>query len=387
MDKCIACGLCAQKCPKKVDDPYNVGISKRKAIYLQYSQTVPLKYAIDDNCLYFTKGKCQACVKFCPTGAINFDDKAETLALQVGSIILAPGYQAFDPSALSTYGYGRIPDVVTGLEYERLLSAGGPFMGHLVRPSDHKEPRKVAWVQCVGSRNTTGNGHTYCSTICCMYAVKQCLVTAEHLSGDEHSQTIFYMDLRSHNKEFERYYQDAKAKGTRFIKSRPHTIEPGPKNIGVKLTYVTEAGDKVEEDFDMLVLSVGLEAPKDALALAEKCGITLDHHNFVKTGSFAPVVTNRDGIYVCGAFRSPKAIPRSVTEASAAAAEAARALVEARSTLTREKTYPPERDVSGAEIRIGVFVCSCGISTASSSRPAPPGPTNPCSRTPCERPV
>jgi heterodisulfide reductase subunit A len=364
MDKCIACGLCAQKCPKKVDDPYNVGISKRKAIYLQYSQTVPLKYAIDDNCLFFTKGKCQACVKFCPTGAINFDDQEETRALQVGSIILAPGYQAFDPSGPSTFGYGRIPDVVTGLEYERLLSAGGPFMGHLVRPSDHKEPRKVAWIQCVGSRNTTGKGNSYCSTVCCMYAVKQCLVTAEHLGGGDQSQTIFYMDLRSHNKEFERYYQDAKAKGIRFVKTRPHTIEPGPKNIGVKLNYVTEGGDVVAEDFDMLVLSVGLEAPKDALALAEKCGISLDHHNFVKTGSFAPVATGRDGIYVCGAFRSPKAIPRSVTEASAAAAEAARALVEARGTLTQEKTYPPERDVSGEEIRTGVFVCSCGINIA-----------------------
>ena len=153
-------------------------------------------------------------------------------------------------------------------------------------------------------------------------------------------------------------------RGCRFIKSRPHTIEPGPNNIGVKLAYVTEDGTKVEEDFDMLVLSVGLEAPKDALALAEKFGITLDHHNFVKTGSFAPVATNRDGVYVCGAFRSPKAIPRSVTEASAAAAEAARALVEARGTLTREKTYPPERDVSGEEVRIGVFVCSCGINIA-----------------------
>jgi heterodisulfide reductase subunit A len=365
MDKCIACGLCAEKCPKKVDDSYNVGISKRKAIYLQYSQTVPLKYAIDpETCLYTAKGKCQACAKFCPTGAINFNDKGETRTINVGSVILAPGYQAFDPSALSTYGYGRIPDVVTGLEYERMLSAGGPFMGHLVRPSDHKEPRKVAWIQCVGSRNTTAGSHSYCSTVCCMYAVKQTLVTAEHLSGDDISQTIFYMDLRSHNKEFERYYEDAKAKGTRFIKSRPHTIEPGPNNIGVKVAYITEDGVKQEQYFDLLVLSVGLEAPKDARTLAEKFGISLDHHDFVKTGSFAPEATNHDGVFVCGAFRSPKSIPRSVTEASAAAAEAARSLVEARGTLTREKTYPAERDVSGEEVRIGVLVCSCGINIA-----------------------
>ena len=364
MDKCIACGLCAQKCPKKVDDPYNVGISKRKAIYISYSQTVPLKYAIDDECLYLTKGKCQACVKFCPTGAINFEDKGATRAIEVGSVILAPGYQAFDPSGLGAYGYGHIPDVVTGLEYERLLSAGGPFMGHLVRPSNHTEPKKIAWIQCVGSRNTTPNGNSHCSTVCCMYAVKQALVTAEHLSGGDLNQTIFYMDLRSHNKEFERYYQDAKGKGVTFIKSRPHTILPGPDNIGVKVSYATENGTLVEEDFDMLVLSVGLEAPKDALALAGKFGIELDHHNFVRTGSFTPVATNRDGVYVCGAFRSPKAIPRSVTEASAAAAEAGRALVQARGTLTQEKTYPPERDVSHEEPRIGVFVCSCGINIA-----------------------
>ena len=365
LDKCIACGLCAQKCPKKADDPYNVGISKRKAIYLQYSQTVPLKYAIDpEACLYFSKGKCQACVKFCPTGAINFEDKGETRSLQVGSVILAPGYKAFDPSGLATYGYGRINDVVTGLEYERLLSASGPFHGHLVRPSDHQEPRKVAWVQCVGSRNTTEGGNSYCSTVCCMYAVKQSLVTAEHLSGEDLSQTIFFMDLRSHNKEFELYYQDAKAKGVRFIKSRPHSIEAGPNNIGVKVAYLTEDGTKIQEDFDMLVLSVGLEAPGGAAALAEKFGIDLDHHNFVKTGSFAPNATARDGVFVCGAWRSPKAIPRSVTEASAAATEATRSLVEARGTLTREKTYPPERDVSLETPRLGVFVCSCGINIA-----------------------
>ena len=364
MDKCIACGLCAQKCPKQVDDPYNAGIGTRKAIYLEYSQTVPLKYAIDDRCLYLTKGKCQACVKFCPTGAINFDDKGGTRTLRVGAVILAPGYQTFDPSALSAYGYGRIPDVVTGLEYERYLSAGGPFMGHIVRPSDHKEPKKIAWIQCVGSRTANPQGHSYCSTVCCMYAVKQAMVTAEHLSGDDLGQTIFCMDVRSHNKEFERYYQEARARGIRFIRSRPHTITPGPDNIGVRVLYVTENGAGVEEDFDLLVLSVGLEAPKDAEALAGKFALRLDRHKFVQTGSFQPVATSRDGVYACGAFRSPKAIPRSVTEASAAAAEAARILAQARGTLTREKTYPAERDVSQEEPRIGVFVCSCGINIA-----------------------
>jgi heterodisulfide reductase subunit A len=365
MDKCIACGLCAQKCPKKVADEYNVGTATRKAIYLQYSQTVPLKYAIDgEACLYFKKGKCKACEKFCPTGAINFEDQEASLTRKVGAVILAPGYKAFDPSGLSAYGYGHIPDVVTGLEYERLLSASGPNQGHLLRPSDHKEPKRIAWIQCVGSRNTTPGGHSYCSTVCCMYAVKQALVTAEHASGEGLSQTIFYMDLRSHNKEFERYYQNAKGQGVRFIKSRPHTILPGPNNIGVQVAYVTEAGERVEERFDMLVLSVGLEAPGDAIKLAEKFGIQLDHHRFAKTGSFTPVKTNREGIFVCGAFRSPKAIPRSVTEASTAAAEAAKALVEARGTLTREKTYPPERDLAGDDIRNGVFVCSCGINIA-----------------------
>jgi heterodisulfide reductase subunit A2 len=365
MDKCIACGLCAQKCPKKVDDDYNARMGQRKAIYLKYSQTVPLKYAIDaENCLYLAKGKCQACVKFCPTGAINFKDQKAMITRNVGAVILAPGYKAFDPSGLTAYGYGRIPDVVTGLEYERLLSASGPNQGHLLRPSDRKEPRKIAWIQCVGSRNSTPGGNPYCSTVCCMYAVKQALVTAEHSSGDDLSQTIFYMDLRSHNKEFENYYNNAKGAGVKFIKSRPHTVFPGPNNIGVRAEYITEAGAKVEENFDMLVLSVGLEAPRDAEKLAGKFGIELDQHRFAKTSSFTPVKTNREGIYVCGAFRSPKAIPRSVTEASTAAAEAAKALVEARGTLTQEKTYPPERDISEEEIRIGVFVCSCGINIA-----------------------
>jgi heterodisulfide reductase subunit A len=340
-------------------------MGQRKAIYLKYSQTVPLKYAIDgDHCLYTAKGKCRACEKFCPTGAINFADTGAVVIVNVGAVILAPGYQAFDPSGIAPYGYGSISDVVTGLEYERLLSASGPNQGHLLRPSDHKEPRKIAWVQCVGSRCTHTGANGYCSTVCCMYAVKQAMVTAEHTRGEGLNQTIFFMDLRSHNKEFERYVETARSNGVRFIRSRPHSILAGKNNIGVRLAYVTEDGVRTEEDFDMAVLSVGLEAPPDALELAHKFGLDLDRYHFARTSSFTPVTTNRDGIYVCGAFQSPKAIPRSVTEASAAATEAAKALLPARGTLAREKTYPPERETNGEELRLGVFVCSCGINIA-----------------------
>ena len=212
MDKCIACGLCAEKCPKKVDDEYNVGISQRKAIYIKYSQTVPLKYAIDgENCIYFTKGKCQACEKFCPTGAINFDDKERSWTLNVGSVILAPGSR-LRPLRHRTFGYGRIPDVVTGLEYERLLSASGPYMGHLVRPSDGKEPKKIAWIQCVGSRNTHRRERLLLHGL--LHVRHQAGPgDRRHMSGEGLNQTIFYMDMRTHGKEFERYYENAKEQG------------------------------------------------------------------------------------------------------------------------------------------------------------------------------
>ncbi len=365
MDKCIACGICAEKCPKKVDDEYNAGISKRKAAYIKYGQTVPLKYVIDpDNCIYLKKGKCRACEKFCPTGAINFDDKEELVKINVGSVILSPGYTPFDPSNLDFYGYGKYPDVVTSLEYERLLSAGGPCMGHLVRPSDGREPRKIAWIQCVGSRNTNRTENGFCSSVCCMYAMKQTRITIEHMVGKKQDLALFYMDIRSHGKEFERYYNDTVEKGVRFIRARPHTINPGKNNMGVQMGYVTESGEKIEEDFDMVVLSIGLCAPKDAVSLSSTFGFDLNHYNFAKTTCFDPVKSSKQGVFVGGTFRSAKAIPRSVTEASAAAAEAAIMLSDAKNSLTKNKVYPDETDVSSEEPRIGVFVCSCGINIA-----------------------
>lgn len=365
MEKCIACGVCAQKCPKKVDDEYNMGLNKRRSIHIKYGQTVPLKYAIDPkNCIYLTKGKCRACEKFCPTGAINFEDKARIVTLKVGSVILSPGFKPFDPWGIDFYGYDEIPDVVTGLEYERLLSASGPYMGHLIRPSDGKEPRKIAWIQCVGSRNINRCDNAYCSSVCCTYAIKQALMTAEHLSGESVEQTIFYMDIRTIWKEVERYYEGAREGGVRFVKARPHSIMGGPNNIGVRLLYTSEAGEQFNEDFDMVVLSIGLEAPADALKLAETFDIDLNPYHFVKTSCFDPVASSRPGVYVAGDFQTPKAIPRTVIEASAAAANASHRLVQARGSLTKIKTYPPEMETAAEAPRVGVFVCSCGINIA-----------------------
>ncbi len=366
MDKCIACGLCAEKCPKRVDDEFNYGLSKRKAIYIKYGQAVPLKYAIDpENCIYLTRGKCRACEKFCPTGAIKFEDKEETFTLNVGAIICAPGFKPFDPSTIDTYAYTAIPDVVTSLEYERLLSAGGPYMGHLVRPSDEKEPKKIAWIQCVGSRDTNKCSNEFCSSVCCMYAIKQAMVTKEHLPSDaELKQTIFYMDIRTHGKEFEKYFEDAKDKGIEFVRARPHTLEPGLDNRGVVIRYVDEDGNVVREKYDMVVLSIGLEAPESAKGLSSTLGFELDDYNFAKTSCFNVVQTSKKGIYVTGAFAGPKDIPQAVTEASTAAAEAAKLLSDVRGTLTKKKVYPDEKDVSRDEPRVGVIVCSCGINIA-----------------------
>ena len=365
MSKCIACGICAEKCPKKVDDEFNMGVNKRKAAYIKYGQTVPLKYAIDgEHCIYLQKGKCRACEKFCPTGAVNFDDKPEFTFLNVGAVVLAPGFTPFDPSVYDYYGYNSIPDVVTSLEYERYLSASGPCMGHLVRPSDGEEPKKIAWLQCVGSRSVNRTDNGYCSNVCCMYAIKQALVTAEHLHGDDAAMTIFNMDIRSHGKEFERYYENAREKGVRFVKARPHSFMPGTHNRGAVMTYFTEAGEQVTEPFDMVVLSIGLEAQKDAGDLASKFGIELNRRRFARTTGFEPVRSTRPGVFVTGAFQGPKDIPQSVAEASSAAGEAARLLFDAKNSLTKVKTYPNEIDISGRPPRIGVFVCSCGINIA-----------------------
>ena len=191
VDKCIACGMCAEKCPKKVVSEHDEGLVQRKAIYVKYAQAVPLKYAIDpEQCLYIVKGKCRACEKFCPTGAIRFDDQEMSLSLNVGAVIMAGGSQVYNPATRDVYGYRRSPDIVTSLEFERILSSSGPYGGHLVRPSDQKEPQKIAWLQCVGSRDSHPGSHEYCSSVCCTYAVKQAMLAKEH-SRDSLDTAVF----------------------------------------------------------------------------------------------------------------------------------------------------------------------------------------------------
>ena len=375
-DVCMACGACAFVCPtghiklkditkhaiKPIPSEYQMGLTGRKPIYVPYAQAVPNTPVIDrTRCMHFATGGCKTCAEFCGVGAIDFSQQDETVELNVGSVILAPGFEPYDPKLYNTYQYGRFPDVVTSLEFERILSASGPYEGHLVRPSDQKEPKKIAWIQCVGSRNTQRGGKGYCSAVCCTYAIKQAMIAKEH-SSEPLDTAIFYIDMRTYGKDFERYYNRAKEEmRIRFVKSRINNVLPGDAPGDLKIRYTDEAGRMVQEEFDIVVLSVGVNIAQESIELAKKMGVELDHYNFVKTSSFKPVKTSRPGVYVCGVFEAPKAIPHTVAQASAAAASATSALAEVRGTRIKIKEYPPERDVSKEPIRIGVFVCHCGI--------------------------
>ena len=310
--------------------------------------------------------ECLECVYACRAGAVNHAAIEETRELQVGAVILTPGVEPIDLKAFRSdtqvapyrpeFGYGRYPNVVTSLEFERLLSATGPTSGVVARPSDGKHPHKVAWIQCVGSRDCARN-QGYCSSICCMYATKEAVIAREHDANIE--PTIFYMDIRAYGKDFERYIERAKTQGIRYIRSMVSAVEPASDG-NLRVRYALDDGPKVE-DFDMVVLSVGVKPSAETQALAQRLGITLNEYGFTDSVTFAPTATTRDGIFVAGTFREPKDIPETVIEASAAAACASQLLAPARGTLARVKTYPAERDVSEEEPRIGVFVCHCGI--------------------------
>jgi heterodisulfide reductase subunit A len=372
--KCVVCGACKVVCPietvdlsritskepRAIKSEFDMGLGPRPSIYIPYPQAVPRAAVIDPNtCIHFRQGSddvCRSCEDFCDAGAINYGQKDEIKELDVGAVILSPGFELFDPELVQEYGYGRYPNVISSLEFERILSASGPFGGKLLRPSDHQPPKKIAFIQCVGSREA--EKRDYCSSVCCMYATKHAIVGMEHEKGLE--CTIFYIDMRAFGKGFDNYFERAKEAGVRYVRCKPSAIREDHQTHSLRLVYHENSQGIVSEEFDMVVLSCGLTPSLGVEQLAEKFGVHLDKQGFCFTDSLAPVQSSTPGVFVCGPFAEPKDIPETIMQSCAAASKAMELLQEERGSLVRRKEYPPEKDVSGQEPRIGVFVCHCG---------------------------
>jgi heterodisulfide reductase subunit A len=360
LQKCTGCGECARKFPESVR--FTPGLDPRAPTCMRYPQGTPYAFSIIND----ERTDFAGLVHACPAGAIIPDDAPKVQEIEIGSIILAPGADVFNPRVLDTYGYGVHPNVVTSLEYERILSASGPTKGELVRPSDGKRPKRIAWIQCVGSRGTQEGSVPYCSGACCMFALKEAIVTRERFYEDMET-SLFYMDMRTSGKDYELYLQRAiNDYGVRLVRTRPHTVEPiieaGTPTGDLLIRYTPEGGDACKtEVFDMVVLATGFRVSPEVRSLAEKIGIDLNEHGFARTGCFDPVATSKPGIYVCGMFESPKDIPDTMVQASAAASNAAKDLTPLRIVAEAKDELPPEREVAGEEPRIGVFVCDCGL--------------------------
>jgi heterodisulfide reductase subunit A len=316
--KCTGCGLCAQHCPVEATNEFDMGLGVRKAIYVPFPQAVPLAYTIDkDNCI-----ECGICQRVCGTEAVNLEQQPMELDIEVGAIILTTGYNLFDAKEKEEYGYGIYGNVITGLALERLLSASGPTGGHLIRPSDGKIPRKVAFIQCVGSRDEKV-GNLYCSRVCCMYAIKEALLIKEHKAGAD--VTIFYMDIQAFGKGFEEFYRWAEKEfGIKFVKGRVAEIleDPITKNLFIRAED-TGSGEILEEEMDMVVLSTAL-VPAAADELEKVFSVPTGEDGFlaVINPKADPVATPIEGVFTAGAAEGPKDIPDSVAQASAAAMRA-----------------------------------------------------------------
>ena len=357
--KCTGCGTCVEYCPAQYPDAFNQEISQNKAVHIYFAQAIPLISYIDESCLYLKEKKCRICEAVCQNDAINLEQQPEKIEINVGAILLSPGYEPFNPRIKGDYGYGKYANVVTSLDFERLLCATGPYEGEILRASDKKHPHKIAWIQCVGSRRVTPGDNSYCSAVCCTYTQKQVILAKDH--DAEAECTIFHNDIRSYGKDFELYYQRTEQlPGIRFIRSYASVVREIPETKNLVVRYSTPDEGVKEEEFDMVVLSVGLNPPADARLLAEQFGIDLNGHGFCQADQSNLMETSRRGVFVSGAFQGPMDIPESVFTASGAGSQCGEFLDYRRGKLTRERIYPPEKDVSGEEPRIGVFVCHCG---------------------------
>jgi heterodisulfide reductase subunit A len=324
-EKCTGCGTCMEKCPVKTPNEFDMGLGDRKAIYMPFKQAVPLVATIDASCcLCFTKGVCKVCQKVCPSAAIDYEQGQQEKVLNVSSIILATGFDTFNPSTMKEYGYGRFKNVIHSMEFERLICASGPTGGHLVRPSDGKEPKSIVFVQCVGSRSQHG-GFPYCSSVCCVYATKESILAKDHMPETE--VYIMYIDMRAVGKGFQEFVDKAKAQyDVKYIKAHPGGIAEDPATKNLQIYYEDiKTGEMRKFDADMVVLCPALIPKEDNRKIAEATGVKLDDYGFFKSknGLTAPVDTNVPGVFICGYCQSPKDIPESVAQASGAAARAA----------------------------------------------------------------
>jgi heterodisulfide reductase subunit A len=368
--RCINCGLCEGVCPVSLPSPFQVGLAARKAVYKMAPRALPESYVVDKVPRCETCGRCET---VCPTGAIDLGEQEMDSELNVSAIILSLGYELSDPTEYEELGYGRYPNVIHSMQYERLASRSGPTEGIVMRPSDGALPRRIAWLQCVGSRDEK---HPYCSSICCMYATKEAMLAKQRAAleaGGVHCQ-IFMMDERAFNKEFNAYYVQAqKEYGVEYTRCRISAITEDPETHDLILRYPEPDGRFVEGRFDMVVLSVGARPPKGARDLADLLRIELNPYGFCETDKFSPLETSRPGIYVCGTFASPKEIAETILDAAGAAGDVMRLLSSEVGGRAYGREYPflcepgelgPERDVTGEEPRVGVFVCRCYPSIA-----------------------
>ncbi len=370
-DVCQTCGACAFICPTErikleevsknkevpILDEYNEGLINRPAIFIPYPQAVPNKAAIDERyCVHMLKDECGVCKEFCEADAIDYEQKEKKMELNAGAVVLSPGFDIFDAKIKEEYGYGVYPNVVTSIEFERILSATGPYLGKVLRPSDETKPKRIGFIQCVGSRDVDRD---YCSSVCCMYATKEAIIAKEH-AGEDLECDIFFMDMRAFGKGFDEYYKRAKELGVDYIRCRPSAVREIPQTKNLLIEYLAEDDKKVSREYDLVVLSVGMVPPKSANEISEKFGIELNEYNFCKTDPFTPVESTREGVYVSGPFTEPKDIPETIMQASGASSKVLSLLKDVKGSLIIPKEYPPEIDVEGQEPRIGVFVCHCG---------------------------
>ncbi len=360
LEKCTACGDCYRNFPECVR--FSPGLDHRAPTCMRYPQATPHAYSINlEKC-----SDIQALAQVCQAGAIVPDQSEETKKIKVGAIILSPGASVFDPAGLDNFSYGVHPDVVTSLEYERILSASGPTQGELVRPSNGQQPKKIAWIQCVGSRGLQKGAASYCSSACCMFSLKEAIVTKERFQQSIET-TIFYMDMRTFGKDYEQYRNRAENEfGVRFVRSRPHSIIKDGKTGDIKITFATDNESVLQNEiFDMAVLATGFHVAEDVRRMAAMLGVELNRHDFAQTGSFSPVATSKPGIFVCGLFESPKDIPETIVQASAAASMASKSLESPTDLLETDAEPVLQRDVSHEEPKIGVFICDCGLNIGS----------------------